>query len=624
MSKERSRSSGSQPARAAVVTNAMPVPLLPLTRPAGHHAALVQGAASRGRAGHRLRAISSAVTATVLATLALPGAAAAADRVELPIRSSSPQTDVISSLVRLHVPLPATAPAHSEACDWIQYMRYRPADGPSEPTDADAVAVLMPGFIEGATAFDPVARNTIRESARRGRSIEVWAIDRRANCLEDLTGVDHVEQTGEIDGAIDYYYGKQPLNGQTFTAPFNRAPKVLAEFGIAQTMRDYHAVLTTELPSQPWREDHVICGGHSLGGPLTELYAAWDFDGDKTTTADAGFRQCAGFMGFDTTLSGKLSGGLDGNAAKDPDPLVAGVLQSISDVTVRSLRAGAAPRNIDISGIGPETMMLLDAVSVLASRTPDADWTPALSKIPRSATTDQFFHISGSPNMSRWLFSKDSMREVRYSYMAALGQIMDDNGAVFGLVRSSFGFFDGAPIQRNTLPRDLSKIPIVGQFVAPGELFVPQKLKSKPLVRWKNYDELGSGATQIGRGGTTPAAEVTDARDMARILHEGPTNLIEAWFPTRIMLDQYLIAGGDRSGGLRGLQHPTGVRQKPRFVVIAGDGLRAGGRRQSDPHVTLPGYQHLDVLTAAERQNSGQPEGSSQAFADLIDTALDS
>lgn len=557
--------------------------------------------------------------------LAAAGSASAAERVEIAITSASPQTDVVSSLVKLRVPLPASAPPHSDACDWVQYMRFRLASGPTLPTDADAVAVLMPGFLEGATAFDPLARNTIRESARRGKSIEVWAIDRRSNCLEDLTGVDHVEQTGEVASALDYYYGKQPLGGKTFSAPFNRPSKLLAEFGIGQTISDYHAVLTTELPSQAWREQHVICGGHSLGGPITELYAAWDFDGDRSTTADAGYRQCAGFMGFDTTLSGKLSGGLTGKEAKAADPITAGLLQSFAGSTVRSLRAGTAPRNIDLSGIGPESMMLLDAVSALASRTPDADWSPALAKIPHSPTTDQFFHISGSPTMSRWLFSKDSMRDVRYSYMAALGQIMDDNGAVFGLVRSSFGFFDGAPLQRNTLPRDLSKVPLVGQFVAPGQLFVPQKLASKPLVTWKNYDELGSGAEQIGRGATTPSAEVTDARDMARILHEGPTNLIEAWFPTRIMIDQILLGSGDRSGSLRGLQHPTGIREKPRFVVIAGDGLRgSAGIRYADPYVKLPGYQHLDVLTAAERQNDGKPEGSSQAFANLIDSAVGS
>ncbi len=564
-----------------------------------------------------------AAIAILAATAVLASGASAAERVELPIDSASPQTDVASSLVKLHVPLPAGSPAHTEACDWIQYVRFRPAGGPADAAQADAVAVLMPGLIEGATAFDPVARNTIREAKRRGKSIEVWAIDRRSNCLEDLTGVDYVERTGDIDGGLAYYYHQGEIDGKRFSAPFTRAPKVLAEFGIEQTMRDYHAVLTTELPSQPWRERHVICGGHSLGGPLTELYAAWDFDGDTSTTADAGYRQCAAFMGFDTILSSKLSGGETGGKPAAPvSPLISGLLTNINKTTVRALRAGSFPRNFDITGIGPETMMLLDAVSIFASRTPDDDWSPALAKIPRSATTDQFFHISGSPNMDRWLTSKDSMRSVRYSYMGALGQILDDNGAVFGLVRSSFGFFDGAPLRRNSLPATLSKVPLVGQFITPGALFMPQQVAGKPLVGWKNYNELGSGATQVGRGATTPGSEVTDARELARILHEGPTNLIEAWFPLRIMVDQYLIAGGDRSGAFKAIAHPTGVRQKPRFVVLAGSGLRGRETKFTDPVVKLPGYEHLDVLTAAEYQNNGQPEGSSQAFADLIDSAL--
>ncbi len=33
--------------------------------------------------------------------------------------------------------------------------------------------------------------------------------------------------------------------------------------------------------------------------------------------------------------------------------------------------------------------------------------------------------------------------------------------------------------------------------------------------------------------------------------------------------------------------------------------------------VILPGYNHLDVVTAARRQNDGRPEGSSRALSDF-------
>ena len=107
------------------------------------------------------------------ALVASASPAMAVERTEVPIASRSPQTDVLSSVVSLKVPLPASAPAHPAACDWIQYERFRSADGPTDPTKADAVAVLMPGILEGATAFDPVARNAIEAARTKGVSLEV-------------------------------------------------------------------------------------------------------------------------------------------------------------------------------------------------------------------------------------------------------------------------------------------------------------------------------------------------------------------------------------------------------------------------------------------------------------------
>jgi hypothetical protein len=571
----------------------------------------------------RLRRTAALIgaAATTAALLSAGSASGAVGRVELPIASSSPQTDVVSSVVRLHVPLPADSPAHPEACDWISYERFRSVDGPTDPTQADAVAVLMPGLIEGATAFDPVARNTIREEARRGRHVEVWAIDRRSNCLEDHRGIDAAEQTGDPQTMVDYYYGHKPIDGHVFTG-FKVRDRILAEFGVARTIEDYNAVLVDELPSQPWRESHVICGGHSLGGPLTELYASWDFDGNKATTQDAGYRQCAGFMGFDTELKGELSNAKRPSTNKLMNALSGGLLSGAHDITLGALRSRTIPRSVDLSGIGPETMGLLEAVGLLADRTPNDDWSAMLAQIPHSSTTDQFFHISGAASMDRWLLSKDSMRDFRYSYQAAVGQIMDDNGAVFGLVRSSFGYFDGAPVRLNRLPGALAKVPLIGQFAQAGSLVLPQRVKTNPLIGWRNYDQLGTGTAQLGQGITTPGAEVTDAPTFDRILHEGPLNLTENYFPIRILADWFLIGGGDRSREFKAILHPQGVTEKPRFVVIAGDGVRAHDTTFSDPYVRLPGYQHLDVLTAAEHQNDGKPEGSSQAFANLIDQSV--
>jgi hypothetical protein len=569
----------------------------------------------------RRASLTLTMAAAVGAAVAPAAAHAAVDRTETPIVSASTQTDIVSSLVRLHVPMPASAAPHPGACDWIQYERFRSADGPASAMDADSVAVLMPGILEGATAFDPVARDAIREAARRGRHIEVWAIDRRANCLEDRTGLDAVEASGDPSQALDYYYRGKAIDGRTF-AGFKANDRVLADIGIAQTVEDYNAVLTDELPSQPWRESHVICGGHSLGGPLTEIYASWDFDGNKATTDDAGYRQCAGFIGFDTTLNAGTTDPRRIPSKKLLDQFLAGGLKLGNTGSLAALKAGTIPRHVDLLGISPETMTLLELVGIRASQDPTGDATGVMQDLPHTPATDTMFHLAGSPNLASYLGSKASLRDFRYTDAGLLGQIMDDNGAVYGLVRSSFGYFDGAPMRRNMLANQTSFIPGFGMLVAKGQLVLPQPLKRPQLVGWRNYDQLGSGAAQLGKGITTPDSEVTDATDFARILHEGPTNLTENWFPIRIVTELGLLSSGDRTGTLRGAMHGRVTPRKPRVAVIAGDGVVGTRGFPVDPRVVAPGYEHLDVLTAAEHQNNGRPEVSSQTLDDLIDQTV--
>ena len=149
---------------------------------------------------------------------------------------------------------------------------------------------------------------------------------------------------------------------------------------------------------------------------------------------------------------------------------------------------------------------------------------------------------------------------------------------------------------------------------------LPQKLSPRPLQGWANYDQLGTGPTAIGAGVTDPSLEVADATQVARSIHEGPLNLTEDWFPIRLIIEQGLMAGGDRTGSLRFAMHGSTMPTKPRVAVIAGDSVLTP--KKVDPQVLAPGYQHLDVLIAAERQNNGQPEIASRTLADLIDTAV--
>ena len=121
----------------------------------------------------------------------MPAAAFAAPAVtETPVDSVAPGAkQVKESYVSIADPLPDSVRPHPEACDSLGYLRFRSSRGPEDAKRADAVITLIPGFLAGAATFDQIARNVIRDAEKRGKHVEVWAIDRRANCLEDHHGV---------------------------------------------------------------------------------------------------------------------------------------------------------------------------------------------------------------------------------------------------------------------------------------------------------------------------------------------------------------------------------------------------------------------------------------------------
>lgn len=571
----------------------------------------------------RARRCSRPVHAFLLiaATLLIPATASAVERTEQPFASSSWQSDVTQSLVKLKVPLPAKAAAHPEACDWLQYVRWRSVNGPTDPMKSDGVAVLMPGILEGAMAYDVLARNVIREAARRGRSVEVWGLDRRGNCLEDLTGLDAYAKSGDVSDVLDYYWHGKQVDGKRF-AGFDRYNRVLKDIGMAQTVRDYYDVLVNELPSQPWRESHVLCGGHSLGGPITQIFAGWDFDYNIKTNDDAGYRQCAGFVGFESTLD------LD---PTNDSPLLKGLIGTLflgqydfaRKAGNAALKAGLLDARPNLSGADPRSAVFMEAVSIGANRNPTGDATTLLRGIPYEKTIYDYFHFVGSANLNRFILSKDSLRQYRYTNMGLLGQLLDDNGSPFSAVRASFGFFDGAPLRRNTLGAQIGQIPVIDWAFQSNQMFLPaMPTKSTPLMGWKNYDEVGRPG-QPGYLNTTPGTEVTDARDLARMINEGPTNFFEPYFPFRVITDLTSWYGSDRGGELSAFMYPHPTRRKPRMESLGGSGVANKAKLGSpDPFVMQPGYEHIDSITASERQNNGQPEGSTKMVVDMFDKVV--
>ncbi len=82
-------------------------------------------------------------------------------------------------------------------CDYIHFLRFRPADGATlDPADpervntetTDAMLVMLPGLVEGANGFEYLGRQLVYIAKRfKGSNMEVWAVERRPNTLEDLS-----------------------------------------------------------------------------------------------------------------------------------------------------------------------------------------------------------------------------------------------------------------------------------------------------------------------------------------------------------------------------------------------------------------------------------------------------
>ncbi|MFJ9019628.1 hypothetical protein ACIRPU_06515 [Streptomyces sp. NPDC102259] len=564
---------------------------------------------SRGRTW-RGAALAVLLTTGAL-TAAAPDAQGDGARTETPVPSTHPADGVTETVVRVKVPLPRSFGDRPAACDQLSYLRYRSAEGPAASADADRILLAQPGILEGAGAFDSVARGTVAKAAAQGRHIEFWALDRRSNCLEDRTGI----ASGDQHTAVDYYYRAKPVDGRVFGG-FVGDDRLgwMAKLGIEQTVRDEYDLLTHELPDQGLRRSKVLCGGHSLGGVVTGYFAAADFDGDPATLADAGHNQCAGYFALDTTVStslADLSGSLPDDTGLPDVGLGYAAVQA-------GLDTGLVPRSLSAPVLlNPETMTLLAIAGVGAVRDPDgeADLPAYLPSGINIEATNRFLF---SKDAAAFLTGSPGVKDFRLTNATVLGALMDDNSVPLAFLQSSVGFFDGGPVTDKSFP-------VANGGTQPTQLFgvgykaIPAQPHG-PLYTWRDYDRVGDAddpgyRSADGTPFTDAGKEVTDLQELARSLAEQPLDFTEQYFPTKLVTDLQLAASPQVK---RLVVHPTGLTARPTLTVLAGDGLLAG-RIPADLHpVVAAGYQHLDVLTAAPVQNDGLPEpvsGALSAFA---------
>jgi hypothetical protein len=181
-----------------------------------------------------------------------------------------------------------------------------PGPGPSQydkvfvtkfgPKSAKRVLVLMPGFYGGAGDFTLDAR----ELVKRVPGLQVWAVDRRSEALEDTSRfTDALAGRITVQQAFDYYLGW--LSNATIQPHFQ--PIDPARFGFARqwglslALQDVRRVVL----SAKRQGKRVILGGHSLGASMTVAYASWDFGGHP------GYKDLDGLVLIDGGLLGSFS-----------------------------------------------------------------------------------------------------------------------------------------------------------------------------------------------------------------------------------------------------------------------------------------------------------------------------
>lgn len=373
-------------------------------------------------------------------------------------------------------PNPMTGDVTPDVLNATQIARYH-GDG-----DARAIVLAMPGFLGGAGSFDRLARELVASSIAAGEPIEVWAIDRRANLMEDVLGLDAAEGAGNPEIAKGYYRGSDTIAGTRF-AGYLRQEEVgyMSEWGLTTHVEDVRALI--ERVPEVDRVEHVFLMGHSLGGSFAETFAAWRFED--------------GVRGADLLAGVILIDGAQGETATDESAYLEGTSGGIMPSPgLTSIRTTSRFVELPFLGVGVYTTAEILSLEALLS--PDA----VVRDVSRNRTLGTLLGLPASqiPDMTN---------------EAALGWGFDSasNGLSFAAV--SCGAAMGGPTEEY-------------DGLLGGRLIHP----SDPDATY----------TWIDAPDATPA-EFTPIEALALSWTLGRTNFGEWYFPQRLPIDLAAVAG---------------------------------------------------------------------------------
>lgn len=263
---------------------------------------------------------------------------------------------------------------------------------------------------------------------------------------------------------------------------------------------------------------------------------------------------------------------------------------------------------------------MIEIIGMRAAWEPETEAT-VFKDIPYSANINFLLRLLHSKDIAAFLGAEPSILHTRYTNEALLGTIFDDNFMPINIMQCSLGFLCGpGTVVEKSFPLPNALTAFTGgtsQFIA-GD--------TASLYQWANFDQIGDGADPdfTSRNGllmyTTMDEEVTDIRDFAPMLFDGPSNLVEWYFPLRLMLD--LLAAGASWNTVYGLNFLHGdaaaaALPKIGFIGTKGAFTSLDVSDDADYHI-LTGYNHFDVLTAAADRNGRRPNGVIEPLLDFV------
>jgi pimeloyl-ACP methyl ester carboxylesterase len=382
-----------------------------------------------------------------------------------------------------------------------------------------------------------------RAVVNRDASLEVWAVDRRSNALEDQTML--LEAYRKRDPSIAWRYHIRDLGKAGGFKPLEpSAVKFMGYWGLQVHLEDLRRVVQL---ARGYGE-RVMLGGHSLGAALVTMYAGWDFDGTP------GSRDVDGLVLIDGAAGGA---GIGGGATERGYVEGQSGPFGTSSPGKRALEAGEATPYFSAFTFDPSGLSSLSAAALLAAFDPNGDSPGGVVPYPAS-------------NLAAGMVAGDDDYALIRTFSISSGRAVNAQVGINGLAVLLSGL------------SGLTTLEVTG--VTPGSNRVEWQIPAP-----------------------NDAREVTDPLDFARRFFTPNGDFQEWYFPARLTLDVSAAGLESPAWASELRVRHLATLKLPTLAVIAGRGIVTNPNaftafetkigRTIEKRVA-PGFTHLDVLAA--------------------------